>query len=821
MRFYTNAVIRGDNILIRKFENGRRILAKERYDPTLFVARMPKSTEPLWHSIDKQKLAPLKFNGIRDAKTYIKSYGDVSNFKLFGFDRFVYSFLNEKYPDDIEFDYEHIRIASLDIEVASDNGFPNPKDAAQPIISITYMVAGKFYVYGIGKFETERTDIEYFRCATEKDILMRFIIDWAIDYPDIVIGWNVNKFDITYIIHRTMQLLDEEWLNRISPWGRVNKVNTFERDADITYKIDGITILDYLELYKKFTYTQQESYKLDHICSIELGEKKIDYSEYETLHRLYVDDHQKFIEYNIRDVELVNKLEDKLKLVEMAVTLAFNAKVLFDDVFTQVRMWDVIIHNYLWKRKIAVPTIVRSDRAAFVGGYVKVPQTGMHKWVMSYDLNSLYPHLIMGYNISLDTIKKDQRAASKSIEEILDGNIEILPGHSLTPNGCYFSNEKQGFLPCIMEAMYNDRVKYKTEMILAQKEYETETVPKAKYALMKKISRYKNMQMAIKIALNSAYGAQANPYYRHFNIDLATAITTTGQLSIRWIELYLNKYLNKIFGTTDFDYIIASDTDAIYINMAKAIEIAGISDEKGIDFLDKFSKKMVEPEIDKIYERLALHMNCYSQKMQMKRESIANRGIWTAKKRYILNVYDSEGVRYSEPKLKIMGIEAVKSSTPGSCRKAIKHVLKLIMTDNESNVQKYIQDFKSEFFKLPFEEIAFPRSVPNELPEYNLNSKGLPIHIRATLYYNNLLKAKHLTKKYEKIKPGDKIKFCYMKSAQNILAILNVLPHEFGVTSEIDYETQFNKAFIEPLKSIMTVIGWDVEKRATLDDFFS
>jgi DNA polymerase elongation subunit (family B) len=525
-----------------------------------------------------------------------------------------------------------------------------------------------------------------------------------------------------------------------------------------------------------------------------------------------------------------------MKLIDMALALAYDAKVTLLDIFTQVRMWDVIIHNHLHQQKIAVPLEGGGAKdEAYIGAHVKEPKPGGYDWVMSFDLNSLYPHLIMQYNISPETLYRDDRGhvvkTSITVDELLDGDIPTVPnGYGLAANGCYFKKERQGFLPEIMERMYNDRVVYKDKMIAAQKEYEA-TSSKQSY---NDISRYKNMQMAKKIQLNSAYGAIGNPHFRFFDIDQATAITLGGQLSIRWGESEMNKYLNKLLKTGDYDYVIASDTDSLYIRFdrlvhmvfGQRIETEGITPElkeKIVNFLDKAASDKIEPVIAEIYQDLADRMSAFQQKMNMKREVIADRGIWTAKKRYILNVHDSEGVRYAKPKLKMLGIEAVKSSTPAVCREAIKNALTIIMNQPEEELHKFIAEFKTKFYKLSFEEVAFPRSV-QDVAKYKNESKGVPIHVRGALTYNNKIKQLKLQKRYELIKDGEKVRFSYLKMPNpiqdNVITAFAALPPEFKLDDYIDYDTQFEKAFMSPLNAILDTISWHTEKQSTLEDFF-
>jgi DNA polymerase elongation subunit (family B) len=357
----------------------------------------------------------------------------------------------------------------------------------------------------------------------------------------------------------------------------------------------------------------------------------------------------------------------------------------------------------------------------------------------------------------------------------------------------------------------------------------------ARVQLKKDISKYKNLQLAKKVQLNSAYGALGNQYFRFFDVRQAEAITLSGQLSIKWIERRMNEYLNKLLDTEDKDYVIASDTDSLYITFDELVhkvfeKRGGVpSTAKTVQFLDDVARQKIEPFIDRSYQALADMMNAYDQKMFMKREAIADKGIWTAKKRYILNVHDNEGVRYAEPKLKMMGIETVKSSTPAVCRDALKKSLNLIMTHGESDVQDYIAEFREKFKTLPFEDVAFPRSI-SDLNKYTIGGdelkipKGTPIHVRGGLLYNNLLRKHNLTRRYEIIKDGEKIKFCYLKepnpARQNVLSVLSTLPKEFGLSEYIDYDTQFEKSFLEPLKIILNTIGWSPEKQSTLEDFF-
>ena len=831
-KFYTSAILWGDNVLVRGYDDDGAFSKKIHYKPKLFVPAKNKS-DASWSSIEGQPLEPIEFDSVTEAKNFIDNYKNVTGFPIYGFSRYEYAWLNEEYRNEVVYDIDRIRVANIDIEVYAGNGFPNVNSASEEITAITLKKDKIFYVFGCNNYEPERQDVKYIHCKNERHLLMAFLDEWErYGAPDILTGWNISFFDIPYLVNRIRQVLDEKECKRLSPWKHINEKTTkFMGKEHILITIVGVAVLDYLEMYKKFTYTQQESYRLDHIAFTELGEKKLDFHElgYETIHEFYENDFTNYINYNIRDVELVDKLDDKMKLIEMVLTLAYDAKVNMADTFTQVKMWDVIIHNHLYKKKIAIPLSGGGHKSEqFIGAYVKDPQIGSSDWVMSFDLNSLYPHLIMQYNISPETMLKGKKADISIDHFLSDKPLPLIDGYCLAPNGSYFKNDKQGFLPEIMERLYADRTIYKEKMIVSQKKYELAKTLEEKKKYSKEISRFKNMQLARKVQLNSAFGALGNQYFRFFDIDQATAITMGGQLAIRWAENHLNIYINRLLKTNEIDYVIASDTDSLYITFSGLVrsvfkDRGNTSKERIVEFLDRVAHDKFEPVIDDIYQRLAKRCSAFQQKMNMKREVIADRGIWTAKKRYILNVYDSEGVRYEKPKLKMMGVETVKSSTPSSCRVALTESLNIIMNNSEERMQEYIREFKKKFKSLPFEDISFPRSVQN-VQFYSKETKAIPIAVRGAITFNKALKDFKLTKKYESIRDGEKIKYCYMKMPnplqENILSIVSFLPKEFKMNAYIDYDLQFEKAFLDPLRSILNVIHWKEEPVASLENFF-
>jgi len=831
MKFYTNVQLIGNQFLVRGVENGKRFETRDEFFPTLFVKSKKESK---YRTLGGEHVEPVNPGTVRDCREFYKKYDEVDGFAIYGNDRYIYQYISEKYPEDeIKFDISQIKLVTLDIEVKSENGFPDVQSASEEILAITIQdyTTKKIITWGVKPFNNKQGNVTYHHCPTEYDLLNHFINYWMVDVPDVVTGWNIQLYDIPYICKRLNRVLGEKLMKRFSNWGLVTEGEVFIQGRKQTvFDVGGLTQLDYLDLYKKFTYKAQESYRLDYIAEVELGQKKLDHSEFDTFKDFYTQGWQKFIEYNIVDVELVDRLEDKMKLIELALTMAYDAKVNYADVFYQVRMWDNIIYNYLKKRNIVIPPKNKSQKdEKYAGAYVKEPIPGKYDWVVSFDLNSLYPHLIMQYNISPETLL-DERHPTATVEKILNEelNFELYKDYAVCANGAMYRKDVRGFLPELMEKMYGDRVIFKKKMLQAKQEYE-KTPTKA---LEKEIARCNNIQMAKKISLNSAYGAIGNQYFRYYKLANAEAITLSGQVSIRWIENKMNEYLNKLLQTEAEDYVIASDTDSIYLNLGPLVTkfFSNKSDDKAavVSVLDKICEDKFEPFIEQSYQKLADYVSAYDQKMQMKRENIADRGIWTAKKRYILNVWNSEGVQYTEPKLKMMGIEAVKSSTPAPCRKMIKDALKIMMTGTEDDVIKFIDKSREQFKKLPPEQISFPRSV-SDVTKYKGSSeiyiKGTPIHCRGALLFNHYIKEKKLTNKYSLIQNGEKIKFCYLKNPnpmhENVISFIQDFPKELNIDKYIDYDLQFEKSFLEPLKIILNSIGWSVEKTVNLELFFS
>ena len=845
MKFYTNVSydMRRDVFNIREYDNGKRKVRTVPCKPYVYVTSPKKSQ---YRTLDGKPVSKLVFDSRKELIEFTDTHTNISNFQYFGLGQrafeLIHCFINDEYPGTLDYDFSILSVVVLDIETDSEGGFPDLETANKEVTAITIRKGDKRIVLGTKPYTNSDDNISYYKCKNEVDLLEKFLVVWKSSQfsPDIVTGWNIEMFDIPYMYKRIGRVLGEEKAIELSPFLRVEqrKFKTTFGDQ-VVYHPAGIAILDYLSLYKKFSYTPQESYKLDHIAFMELGEKKLDFRAlgYETLDEFYKKDFQNFINYNIKDVDLVFDLEQKMKLIEQVCALAYDAKVNLVEAQTTVRMWDIIIHNHLHSKNIVVPFFdpynsqqEEKVQTTIQGAYVKDPLVGMHKWVVSFDLNSLYPHLIMQYNISPETYAG--RINNIDVGELIEGKIydekiqKEIKSKDVTfcGSGCMFDKTRQGFLPELMKKMYDDRVVWKARMLEAKRKNEKNPT----IELRNEIARCHNMQLAKKIQLNSAYGALGNQFFRWYDRKYAESITLSGQLAIRWMEKHINEWLNEKIGTDNVDYVIACDTDSMYINLERYVNKfhADKTNEEMINILDEECSKMFEPYIDETYEKLASLVNAYDQKMKMKREAIADKGIWTGKKHYILNVYDNEGVRFKEPKLKMQGIEAIRSSTPAACRENIKKALEIIMKKDEDSAIEFIDNFREDFHKLPFEDIAFPRSVQN-INKWYVNGQiisACPINVRGSILYNNFIRDNNLEAKYNLINNGDKIKFTYMKQPNplrsNVIAAPGFLPPEMNIDKYIDYNVQFEKSFLEPLRTIMNAIGWKTEKSYTIEDFF-
>ena len=832
MSFYTCVNRYGNSMLYRGYNNrGEAVKKRVPFSPTLYLPSKNPNSE--WKSLDGTRVEPIELDSMSEAMDFCKKYDDVENFKVYGNTNYVAQFINRGHPGVIEYDLKLINVGNIDIEVQSDDGFPEPDVAKYPITSICYKSSqsNTYYIWACGDYDVEKTELDldgaevlYVKCAGESDLILKFLNYWLHNTPDIITGWNIRLFDIPYMVKRTENILGKETVKKFSPFGvtKYRQIGIKGRKMD-AYEIYGVQQVDYYDLFQKFGYSYgtQASYSLDHIASVVLGEKKLSYAEHGTLFDLYKSNHQKFIDYNIKDVQLVDKIDKQTGLMDLALVIAYKGGVNYAETFGTTGIWDSIIYRYLDAKKIAVPPNEDKRKDAYPGGYVKEPRCGMSEWVTSFDLNSLYPNLIVQYNMSPETLVRDNFTVSGVDHYLNNGLTEEAKALdvAVAANGSMYRKDKQGILPQIIIGLYNERRTVKNDMLKLKQDYEKEKSAD----LNREINRLDNTQMAVKILLNSLYGALGNQYFRYFELNIAEGITLSGQLSIKWAEKAMNEFMNSMLKTND-DHVIAMDTDSLYVDMSPIVKAVNPKDP--VKFIDRACEEKIVPVLTKSYAEMNEQMNGYENRMVMAREAIADKGIWMAKKRYILNVYNNEGVQYAKPKLKIMGIEAVKSSTPQVVRDKFVKAYTLMLNSTEADLQKFVADFYEEFKSLPPEDVSFPRGVSDIdkwQDKYTIYKKGTPIHVRGALLYNKQIEKHGLS--VEGIKNGSKVKFCYLKmpnpSMENVVSFNPFLPKEFGLHDHIDYETQFNKTFKDPLKLVSDAINWELEYINSLESFFS
>ena len=840
MKFYTNVSRLGNNILCRGYkENGDQFFSKEEYKPRIFLPSSNQNSE--YQSIYGTPCEEFFPGTIEDTKSYLDRYRNVQNFTYYGMENPILNFTAEKFKGKLDVKMSQIKIGFFDIETESGNGFPDIDLANEEVLIVSFYVSGVYHIfssekYGVYKAKQENVISQTYR--TEKEMLLAVVLFFEKQKFDLISGWNSEYFDIPFLVNRMKKVIGNDWVKRLSPWGIVKGKTVPTKWGDVkSYDIVGVNHIDYLDAFKKFGFEQVENYKLDTVGREILGVAKLDYSEYGTLHQLYLSNWELYCDYNLRDNEILALLEKKKKIFNLIFALALNAKVNLIDVFKQTVLWDSIFYNHLLEKKMIVPKKEPHNFTGKIpGGFVKESRPDYYRWIVSYDLDSLYPHLIMMYNISPETfvgmvdVDLEDLVAKRdcsAIQYAKENNFAIAA------NGALFRKDIKGFIPELMEMMYEERKDLKRQMLDKKKwleENKKNLSDKEVEDAEDEITMLNVYQNVRKISLNSAYGSLAQIGFRFFKPELASAITMSGQLSIRWSERKFNELLRKAFKDND-DYVLATDTDSSHVSFDKLVNqyLSKKPNATKIDivnFLDKFSEEKISPYIKSFYSELGEYVNCYKQAMRMKREAIVEAGIYLAKKKYIYNVWDLEGVRFSEPKLKVTGVELVRSNTPNFCKEKMTEACKIFLEKTQEDLITYIDGVRTEFNGLGFDEVAQPTGV-NDVTKYTNKGtyvKGTPIHVRAAILYNESIKKANLDKIYEKIKDGDKLKFCYLKmpnpTFENVIGAPYGLPKEFGLEEYIDYSTQFEKTFMSAVNRIAEARGWDLDKKDTLEDFF-
>ena len=848
--FYTNISQMGNKFLHRFIDSdGNKHSKFIHHSPSVFIN---SKKETGFTGVKGENLQEKSFDIVKDAKEYVKLYSFLH--PIHGQLQWRLNCIQKLYPNDINYDFDKLIIATLDIEnIIGDEGFTKPEDATQQITAITVGVDKHYYAFSCVDYVVEADDVTHVKCTNEKELLIKFLEYWKHLEPDILSGWNCAGYDVPYLINRISKILGEKFIGLLAPTAyKHNKkyaVSSRNSSDGVVWTLSGISIMDYMLMYKKFTFKLRERYSLDYIAYVELGDKKIDYSEHGNLDDLYRNDPQKYVTYNIKDVKLIDRLDDKLNMFLLTTSLAYMTHINFDDVFSQVRLWDQFIYCEMMKDTIVVqPKKDFSKDEKYEGAVVFKPKIGMFDWIMSFDLDGLYPHIMMQNNISIEKliefpdIEEDELLCQywddytgkidlgMSVDDFVKGKdipikeSLISNNLALSANGSMYKKDSDGIIPIMLKKLYIKRTGFKKAQLEAEQKSLDATDKKDIAFWKNEQSKNKVMQMAIKVCLNSCYGMIGNEYSRFYDTRIAEGITMFGQLAIRWVSERVNNKLNKILKTDNYDFIIAGDTDSFYFTLKPLVDskFQGKTDDEIVNLLDKFGERYIQPIIHKAYDELKDYMNSYEQKMNMSREIIASRGFWRAKKNYALLIHNSEGVSYEIPKMKIMGLESVRSSTPELCRTAIEKTVKIVLTEGEKELQSFVKKFETEFKKSDIIDISFPRGISDIV---KWNNKGAltfvsrtPIHVKGALTYNRLIEKNKL--KMTPIRNGNKIKFVYLKvpnpSFCNVISYPDYLPKELKLNDYIDYNTQYEKTYYNPINSICECIGWSIKKRSTL-----
>jgi len=832
MKFYTACALKGNKILVRGYRNGARFTDTIAFKPSLFI-KTDKETK--YRTLNGVKVNRMKFDTLYDCRQFLDQYRELDDCPIYGNTDFITQYLMETYPSEVEYDLSQIKVAYLDLECETEGGFPDLDNPNERINLMTIRISGVTYV--ITSKPVDLPDCKVILTSSEKELIKKTFEVLAKEDADIITGWNIKLFDIPYIIGRAKLFFDDSEIQSWLPFGLMKM-----RETDIggknykIYEFPGYTILDYMDLYKKFSGTSQESYALNFIAKVELDAQKLDYSEYGSLREFYTQNFQKFAEYNVQDTLLVEQLDDKLKLIDLAVSIAYEAKITYDTVFFATRIWETICCDYLAQKNI-VPPLKRSYAKddQFVGAYVKEVTPGLYKNVVSFDATSLYPSIIMQWNISPETCThKDSslnaddflRSKRKDIPDFIEHAESI--SSCLACNGSMFTREIKGFIPILIEKTFNQRKEAKNKMIELEKEYE-KTKNKD---LLPRIAALKIRQSVKKILANSLYGCLGNPAFVYSSPELATAVTVTGQVIIRKAEMAMNDYIQHLT-KDDKDYVLAVDTDSVYLNLNAVVEKVSAKTEIAdvTQFIHEVCEHKIQPQFKKEMELLAHTLGCPENKIFFKREAIASAGMFIAKKRYALLMQDLEGVRFADPKLKIMGLETARSSTPAVVRSKLKDCIKIILTKTPEQLREYVDEFYDEFMALPIEDIASPRGVKG-IGKYtdtsDIYKSGTPIATKAALLHNAYVKKLKLDKEIVSIKENDKMKFVFVKvpnpygmgGRDAVIGFIGKPPEQFQLEKYIDRKKQFDKTFGEPLDNILQAIGWSINQQVTLESFF-
>mgnify|MGYP003120534332 FL=1 len=764
--------------------------------------------------------------------------------------------LVDNYTNSDEVSQGH-RVMIFDIEVEVTDGFPDVMKAENTVTSIAFNDprTDDYFCYvldptdklGLGETRTKVTNTDTtISYKDEYDLLNAFFMKYMEIKPTILTGWNVEFFDIPYLYNRVSNVLGGNIADLLSPIRNVQWSDFKKR-----YKIAGVSILDYLPLYKLFTFSQRVSYRLDAIGELEVGEKKVEYEG--TLNDLYENDLDKFVRYNIQDVRLVKKLNDKLDFIEIARGIAHLGHCPYEDVFMSSRYLEGAILVYLKKQGIIAPNKPKRPKVftndKFVGAYVQDPQKGKHDWVYDLDITSMYPSCIMSLNISPETkigkiigwepeeylskdnkktytIEQNKKEMGKFTETEL-GNFLKGRNVGVASNGVMYRTDKDGLLPALLRKWFDERVEYRK---LSKKFHEQGDKEKSEY--------FDRRQYLQKILLNSLYGVLGLPVFRFYDLDNAEAVTYTGQALIKFTKKIANNFYNKELGDQK-DYCIYIDTDSVFYSATPIVQKRhpnfDIRDE------DKMSKEIlniaseVQDYLNNGYNYFAKKFcNIDKHRFDIKQEVIAKSGLFVTKKRYGLKIINDNGKKVN--KMMVKGLDTVRSSFPSAMRDMLSKLLEDILMDvPKDKLDKFIINFKNSMKLMDVDKVSIPTGV-KDLTKFLEDSegkflnyrKGTPVHVKASIAYNGLLKHFNQHNRYEGITNGSKVKWLYLKNNQFGLDAIAYKGYEDPpeimsfIKQFINHKKLYNQALHKKIMMLYQAMRWDepTDATKTIERFF-
>jgi len=853
-------MVNKNTIYHRYLENGSREEEYIEFKPFCGVITDKKSSIKTLYN---KPLELRKFDNISEFKKWTRENEDYID--IYGNIRPEYMFLSSVYREEIPLQWDDMRIDNFDIEVVREDGFPDAQIADWPVTAITIqdVIKKTYTTFGFKNYVNhDQKRINYIHCDDEKDLLKKYIAYCVERRPDILTGWNIVNFDIPYMVNRIKKVLGKSWANKISPIGKLRAreyKDTFENEIN-TYDILGTVIYDYMELYSKFQFEPRDGKSLEVIAQAELGKGKLDYKKGDnrSLTELYHNDFQTYIDYNIRDTELVGLIDDKRGYLRLAINMTYMAKCLFSDVFGTVGIWDAYLYNILLNKKILCPPRKTNIKSSFPGGWVEKPHKGLNGWNMVFDIASSYPNSIISYNISTETIiefsslpKELQNLADSirpfysqgestwlindkiyDVDWLEENAKELLEKYDLcmTPWGEFFRRNEIGFIPEVVDKIFKSRKKVKGEM-------KTIDFSSNEYAALNA------QQMAFKTLMNSLYGAMSNIWFRYFDIRMAGSITCAGQASVKGSSKYIQ---DNIKGMKNF----YTDTDSIFLDLQPFIDARFKNKEHTFvdehDFCMKLSTQLVEPKLTEFFDRLTKGLNTFTNTLTMESEVLADAWISVEKKKYSMRIINDEGEEFfnretlelgkwnfdktefevGKVKLKTKGLSLIQSTTPQFSRSKLKQSLELIFQYRDQEVIKdKFKEWKDEFMTLPFEEISMPRGV-TIFNKYVENPAGAQAHVRSAIAFNKALIDLKLDKTFQKINQGDKIRYAYIEVPNifgiEVMAVKDKMPELINNNIKVNWDIQWQKCFTSQLEKIFETIGWNIsEDDVSLEDFFS